>query len=307
MFYAFDTGLGQVVNLADPGHNFFPLHQWGALGGATNPNSYKNPNIGGTYAGSPPYPASVLGPPAIATPYGACFNWPGAAADSEPNPGLISDVRDNPTEDNIRAACDLYSAPVGQGWSVASSHVQTGACTKGAIFGRPSCAVEGGPLYVCWLSSNGTNAIDSTNREILFGWDNGALGNTIVSSVNPALGTWHTSVGTAHCDTAGSPGASTCRLYVDGVLQGTTTGQVVVDSFGGDFRFSGDANSDNDESQFMMGTIWHATANHNFSTFCGYVYWGAFWNRVLSPAEALQLYLDPYCFLLPAVGARMAL
>lgn len=32
--------------------------------------------------------------------------------------------------------------------------------------------------------------------------------------------------------------------------------------------------------------------------FLGQIYWSAFWNRKLTQQEALQLYLDPYCFLI---------
>src|ERR1700688_1564995 len=39
----------------------------------------------------------------------------------------------------------------------------------------------------------------------------------------------------------------------------------------------------------------------------GYVYYGGFWNRDLTSFEALQLHLDPYCFLLPAEGEMPAL
>ena len=40
-----------------------------------------------------------------------------------------------------------------------------------------------------------------------------------------------------------------------------------------------------------------STGSPNATTLTGSIYWGAIWKRALTQADALQLYLDPYCFL----------
>lgn len=79
--------------------------------------------------------------------------------------------------------------------------------------------------------------------------------------------------------------------YGNGVLIGTTTGVTIQDY-------------DTNDQVIISG----GAAAPSFQPFTGYVFWGAFWARALSPSEMLALHEQPYDFLewpwdrIPALG-----
>ncbi|MGC2393841.1 MAG: LamG-like jellyroll fold domain-containing protein [Methylovirgula sp.] len=91
-------------------------------------------------------------------------------------------------------------------------------------------------------------------------------------NANVAASGFHSLVGVANS-------GSSASFFVDGANNGTTSG-LTIESYNtlDDFYLGGDDSG---------GDTWGSR-----------VLYGAFWNRALSPAEILQLHLDPYCFLI---------
>src|SRR3974390_639081 len=69
------------------------------------------------------------------------------------------------------------------------------------------------------------------------------------------------------------------KFYAQGILRDSASGAYVPFNTQDSVVFSG---------------VSDAAATNPFA---GFVYYGAFWNRVLSASEAVQLHQDPYCFL----------
>jgi hypothetical protein len=314
LFFWVDTGTGFPTTLVDswPGHPWYPPNQFAPYTGGTPPNPFNFKN------GTNQPPTSYGGfPNVLPDAYGGSIAWPNDAGGTfrmcsaqitEGSPPFFT-----ATSDACRQAVDLYSAPVGAGWTVAAGHFQVGGGGNGlgpTIWGRPSAAREAGSTYVCLLFGNGTGPGDTTHRQINFGWDNANASNTLTSSLNPPLGTYCVSAGTAQVvSAASSPHTSTCALFVNGAPQGTAIGQVPIDAFASDARFP--TATDNDESQWMIGSNYHLTVGDNsFGVWNGGVKWGGFWARPdLNGALAANLYnagVFP-AFVVPGSGQRRVL
>jgi hypothetical protein len=86
---------------------------------------------------------------------------------------------------------------------------------------------------------------------------------------------------TATATIVGTTGSSTLNTYINGALAATDPGTAVA--------------SVNTNDTILFGSSSGASIANPF---VGVVFYGAFWNRVLSADEILTLHLDPYCFLL---------
>lgn len=165
--------------------------------------------------------------------------------------------------------------------------------------------------WVCAYNMTGTVGSDT----IPFGrtLNNGALGatnwninlNTAGSGQNRVTANWGTGSGNVTGTNVWTSNAnnqfasvaftqaangSTSTLWAQGVLADTQSkGTIQADNVNDAVMFSG------------------ASAAASLQPMTGFVYYGAFWTRALSQSELIQLYLDPYCFLMPAEGEWPAL
>lgn len=263
MWYAIDGGDGQFHILADcpsdagsPGHLMYP------------------PNIKGGFV----TPPSTLVGSQGACQWGRGCLWPGAVAENADFNGMQSYVYDG---DRIRTAQNLSNQGAGAGFTIGSSYVQTTASAPfgGLIFGRPARALEAAPFAQNLLM------IPDAGSQVQFWWDNNGTGTNIISPASFAMNAFHTAFGVTRNDSAGS---ATCTLIVDGGVQTSASGQVVIDALG----------NENNEGQIMLGSCYHIASPKVQEVFGGFTFWGGIWSRALSRAETARIHAAPYSFVL---------
>lgn len=166
-------------------------------------------------------------------------------------------------------------------FSCACAYVQTGTV---AAYTRPfgrTAENGGGQPYYNW------------------DWEINPVGNgQNIVSFNAAAGSFTTTRATW---TGNANNVFTSLLTTVNAPATTAIGYAQGQSIGQDTTDGASNDNNGDYIIFAAGTITSP------SSFIGSVFYGALWNRVLTAAEALQLHLDPYCFLIPAEAEMPAL
>jgi len=147
-------------------------------------------------------------------------------------------------------------------FSIACSFFVTSAPASGVFFCLADTSAFGQPIYC---------AADSATA-MRQGFNNG--GADITYTASSILNDYHTMIGVG-------VSTSSTIAYFDGVSQGTGTTDPTV-------SFPTAAPTFN--SFDLDGLSGNTTS--------GFLYYGALWTRALTASEALQLHLDPYCFLI---------
>lgn len=163
---------------------------------------------------------------------------------------------------------------IGGPYTVACAYIQTG--TVGAYtrpFGRT--ALNGGSQpFVNWDFE--INDASTGQNKVTFNYDDGGVVTTAATWSGNA-----NNVFTSLLMSAFDAVSKNINCYAQGALVASHT------------YFNCSTSNTNDAILFSG-----ASAAASVSPFIGYVYYGAFWNRPLSAAEALRLHADPYCFLI---------
>lgn len=106
-------------------------------------------------------------------------------------------------------------------------------------------------------------------------WSLNNVNPTPIASPAITLNAYHTLLGT-------NTAANTQSIYLDGASVGTTA---LTSAF----------TTTTDRIAFNS---WAPTTTSSGNQYNGWVFWGAHWNRTITPQEAAQLHVDPYCFLI---------
>lgn len=149
-------------------------------------------------------------------------------------------------------------------------------------FNRPVAATESGASFFSRAANDfGTNPFVNWGFDVNHLSNAGTVGANVNSggsfqstvSVTASLGAYHSLLATC-------PAAATSIVWwFDGLPQTTKTGLTIQSITTGD--------------NTVIGTDGGGPNGYQ-----GWVYYGAFWNRLLTQAEATLLHLNPYCFLI---------
>jgi hypothetical protein len=168
----------------------------------------------------------------------------------------------------------VRAATAGGGFSWACAHVpNTSLLMNCSPFGR--AANNGGTQpFFNWAFDTAAGVNEMT----------AAFNNSGTAGYQPASGGVASTVNgfNSLLATAGVNGQST--LYQNGALSSQSATSA--------FNFA----STNTNDDIIFGGISAAGSQDSYTGGC--VFYGAFWNRVLSAAEAFRLHFDPYCFLI---------
>lgn len=164
----------------------------------------------------------------------------------------------------------IRNATANPPFSFACAYVQTGvAVTNSVIFGRTANNFGSAP-FVNWALQVNFNAAGQTAA-------NASVDNGGVDAESP---NWTGNANNVFTSLLGVAKPTSISLFAQGGLVGTTGGLTVASS------------NTNDAIIFSGGSA--AASNVPFP---GYVFYGAFWRRELTDADAEMLHADPYCFL----------
>lgn len=217
---------------------------------------------------------------------GAPLNYPALQA----TPYGVGMVYTSNVSNNLFCSSQIRAATAAGNYTFACAFIQTGTAPSDSQPFLRTAGNNSGPVYINWgFDINPSNAGQTAIRAGVN--NNGgyqATSNATFSGNNAFV----SAVGTL----AGGAGSSTLTLYLNAASAAVSVPTITPASY-------------NTNDNICFGTT---TSAGTQNPFLGLIFYGAFWSRVLTQAEILQLHLDPYCFLLfdldelPAVPRAVA-
>lgn len=202
---------------------------------------------------------------------GQPLNYPVAQG----TPYGVGMVYNSNISNNLTSTASIQAATAAGNYTFASAFIQTSnPPSDSQPFVRTANNNASAP-YINWGLD--INASGAGTNQIRAGVNNSGAYASTPNATFGGNNTFTTAVGTL----AGGAGTSTLTLYLNGAAT-TSVGSITPASV-------------NTNDVIGYGTTSSAGTQNSFN---GLVFYGAFWGRVLSAPETLQLHLDPYCFLL---------